>query len=273
MEYRKLNNNTEIPVVGYGVYQTPPSKTMQLVLEALDNGYRHIDTAQNYANEHEVGKAIKASGVNREEVFVTTKTQTNGYANTIKGIDKSLDEFGFDYFDLILIHWPNGDDIDTYHALEDAYDDGKARAIGLSNYNSRQFNEILESCSIKPAVCQIETHILWQQQKMHEYLLEKDCMHMAWSPFASGYMDIFNNQLLRDIAESHEKSVGQVMLKYLLQQDITPIPKSTNVGRMKENIDIFDFKLSRDELNQIRGLDQRKSYCNWPSAMKEESNY
>lgn len=273
MEYRKLNNNTKIPLIGYGVYQTPPSQTYNLVLEALESGYRHIDTAQNYANEKEVGFAIKDSQLSRGEVFVTTKTQTNGYDNTLRGIDDSLDEFGYDYFDLILIHWPNYDNVGTYHALEDALHDGKTRAIGLSNFNSQQFNNILDNCSVKPAINQIETHILWQQKKMHTFLEDNDCVHEAWSPFASGMMNIFNNTILNDIAAKYDRTTGQIMLKYLLEKNIVVIPKSTNTTRMRENIDLFDFKLDASDLEKIGALDNRQSYCDWPGEMQKEANY
>ncbi|MBO6123340.1 MAG: aldo/keto reductase [Methanobrevibacter sp.] len=270
MEFKRLNNGVEIPSVGYGVYQTPKSKTMKLVSDALDLGYRHIDTAQNYSNEAEVGSAILESGISREDVFVTTKTQTSGYESTLRGINHSLEKFGHDYFDLILIHWPTGDDVGTYHALEDALNDGKCRAIGLSNFNSRQFGEILTNCTVKPAVNQIETHLLWQQEKMHKFLVENNCLHESWSPFSSGNFNLFNNEVLLEIANSHFKSVAQVILRFLIQTDIIVIPKSSSKSRMKENLDVFDFKLSSTEIRDIRSLNQNKSYCNWPYSMQEE---
>lgn len=273
MEYKILNKDTKMPVIGYGVYQTPRNQTYDLVLEALNMGYRHIDTAQNYGNEKEVGEAIKNSGIEREEIFVTTKTQTNGYESTLRGIDNSLNEFGYDYFDLILIHWPNGDNVGTYHALGDALKDGKTKAIGLSNFNSQQFNTILENCHVKPSVNQIETHILWQQKKMHEFLNNNSCVHEAWSPFASGMMNIFNNEVLQDVATKHDKTTGQVMLRYLIQNDIVVIPKSTSTNRMKENIDLFDFNLDDDDLDNIARLDKRQSYCDWPMEMQKEAKY
>ena len=270
MDYVKLNNNVKMPVLGYGVYQTPKSQTKSLIKDALDVGYNHIDTAQNYSNEHEVGLAISESEVMREEVFVTTKTQSNGYDSTLKSIDKSLEEFGYDYFDLILIHWPVGDNVGTYHALEDALSDAKCRAIGLSNFNMRQFQEILENCSVKPCVNQVETHLLWQQKKMHNFLSAHDCVHESWSPFASGNFNLFNDEKLLDIGYNHSKTVAQVILRYLIQKDIVVIPKSTDKSRMFENIDVFDFNLTCDEMEIIGEYDLNQSYCNWPYSMRED---
>lgn len=270
MEFRVLNNGVKIPEVGYGVYQTPKRLTVQLVKEAIEVGYRHIDTAQNYSNEKEVGKAIVESGVPRQDVFVTTKTQTNGYENTVKGIDRSLDELGFDYFDLILVHWPNGDNVGTYHALEDALKEGKCRAIGLSNFNSKQFSEIMDNCDVKPTVNQIETHVVWQQTKMHEFLLEHDCLHESWSPLASGNFNLFENKTLMAIADNHNKSVAQIILRFLIENGIIIIPKTSSKERMKENLDIYDFALTSSEESAIRKLDKKQSYCNWPYTMQQE---
>lgn len=270
MEYKTLNNGVKIPLIGYGVYQTPKNRTVQLVKQAIEVGYRHIDTAQNYSNEAEVGRAIDESGISRDEVFVTTKTQTSGYKSTLRSIEDSLNEFSYDYFDLILIHWPNGDNIGTYKALEKALDEGKTRAIGLSNFNSVQFQEILNNCTVKPSVNQIETHILWQQNKMHEFLQNNDCAHESWSPFSSGNFNLFENEILVDIAQNHSKSVAQVILRFLTQNDIISIPKSSSKNRMMENIDVFDFKLSDSEIKDIKSLNKNQSYCNWPYSMQIE---
>ena len=271
MEFKVLNNGVEIPKVGYGVYQTPKRKTAQLVKEAIEVGYRHIDTAQNYANEAEVGKAIVGSGISRNDIFVTTKTQTNGYKSTSKGIDRSLEEFAFDYFDLILIHWPTEDNIGTYRALEDALNEGKCRAIGLSNFNSKQVSQIIEECDVRPAVNQIETHIMWQQKRMHKFLSKNDCIHESWSPFSSGSFNMFNDETVLDIANNHDKTPAQVILRFLIQNDIVVIPKSSSKDRMKENLDVFDFDLNRDEIFRIRNLDKNQSYCNWPYSMQYEA--
>lgn len=271
MEFGMLNNGVKIPRIGYGVYQTPRHETVELVRQAISMGYKHIDTAQNYSNEKEVGKAIRESDVEREEVFVTTKTQSTGYESTTRSIDKSLDEFGFDYFDLILIHWPNLDNTGTYRALEEALAENKCRAIGLSNFNSQQFIEVSDNCDVKPAVNQIETHILWQQKRMHEFLRRNDCMHESWSPFSSGNFNLFDDDTLTSIAETHERSVAQIILRFLTLEDIIVIPKSTSKERMQENIDIFDFKLTSDEIMRIEELDQNQSYCNWPYSMQEEA--
>lgn len=270
MEYKILENGVKMPVLGYGVYQTPKIQTTRLVKEALELGYRHVDTAQNYSNEREVGRAIFESGISRQDIFVTTKTQSNGYENTFSGIDKSLDEFGYDYFDLILIHWPINDNIGTYHALEDALDEGKCKAIGLSNFNSTQFEDILDNCDVNPMVDQIETHLLWQQEKMHTYLTKRGCIHESWSPFASGNFNLFNDETLLDIASNYSKSVAQIILRFLIQKDIVVIPKSTSKVRMSENFNIFDFKLSDDEMDIIKEFDSNRSYCNWPYSMNKE---
>ncbi|WP_407462291.1 aldo/keto reductase [Methanobrevibacter sp.] len=273
MEFKKLNNGVKIPSIGYGVYQTPKRRTEELVFEALNLGYRHIDTAQNYSNEKEVGIAIKKANISRDEVFVTTKTQTTGYDSTVKSIKNSLNEFGYDYFDLILIHWPNGDNIGTYNALEYALDEGMARAIGVSNFNSSNFKCILENCDVKPVVNQIETHVLWQQKSMHEFLTQNDCIHESWSPFASGNLNVFDNDLLVDLGQKYGKSVAQIILRFLIQSDIVAIPKSSSSSRMAENLNVFDFKLDDNDLFEIQKLDERQSYCNWPYSMQEEAQY
>ena len=270
MEYEKLNNGTKIPYVGYGVYQTPPLKTTELVKNALEVGYRHIDTAQNYFNESEVGSAISQSSIDREEVFITTKTQTSSYENTVKSIDESLEKFGYDYFDLILIHWPVHDNVGTYKALEDSLKEGKARAIGLSNFNSNKFKVILDNCDVKPMVNQIETHIMWQQNHMHDFLRKNDCLHESWSPFSSGNFNLFSNEVLIEIADKHSKSVAQVILRFLTQNNIVVIPKSSSKERMCENLDIFDFKLNKSEIKKIKALNKNQSYCNWPYSMQKE---
>ncbi len=264
-----LNNGVKMPSVGYGTYLTPSRLTEELVLQALEAGYRHIDTAQNYGNEHEVGLAVKECGLPREEIFITSKTQTSGYGATQRGIARSLSDFGLDYIDLMIIHWPNRDNEGTYKALVEVYKSGLVRAIGVSNFNAGQISELLKKFEVKPAVDQIETHVLWQQKKMHSYLTEQGIAHESWSPFGEGMDNIFRNKTLTEIGSTHGKSAAQIILRFLIQSDVLIIPKSTKQERMKENLDIFDFELTANEMQSIRAMDQRKSYSGWPASMQE----
>lgn len=270
MDYILLNNNVLMPALGFGTYN---SNAEQDVLNALKVGYRLIDTAQWYNNEREVGNAIKKSNIPREEIFITSKTITNGYNETIEGINKSLERLKTDYIDLMIIHWPLGNDIETYKALEKCYKEGKLKAIGLSNFNEQQCLEIINNCEIIPAVNQIETHIYWQQKKMHKFLKKYNIHHEAYSPFGEGFNNIFKDQTITNIAKKHNKTNAQIMLRFLIEEDIIVIPKSSKIDRMQENIDIFDFKLTKEEKEQIRKLDIKKSCSNWPSSMNIEKEY
>lgn len=273
MEYITLNNGLKMPMLGYGTYLTPASKTEELVSLAIKNGYRLIDTAQNYGNEHEVGLAVKKCGLPREEIFVTSKTQTSGYESTKREIEVSLRELGLDYIDLMIIHWPNGDSLETYKALVEAYKQGKIKAIGLSNFNQNQVEEIISNFDVVPAINQIETHILWQQKKMHDYLNSKSIVHESWSPFCEGVVNIFSDSTLKSIGNKYAKTSAQVILRFLVQRNIVVIPKTTKEIRMKENIDIFDFELSEEDMQAISSLDKKQSVTGWPSSMLEESRY
>ena len=264
-----LNNAVIMPKIGFGTYQLPPSQTEKVVLDAISAGYRHIDTAQYYGNEHEIGLAVKRSGIPRDHFFITSKTATSGYAATKRGIDRSLKAFGFDYIDMMIIHWPTSDNSGTYRALVEAYHNKKVRAIGVSNFNIPQIETLLKDFDVIPVVDQIETHVLWQQKRMHKYLVDHNIVHESWSPFAQGMDDIFRNPTLTQIARSHHKTVSQVILRFLLQSDVAVIPKTTNVQHMKENIDVFDFTLNSEEMQQIQTMDIRKSYTGWPSTMRE----
>lgn len=269
----KLNNGIEMPMLGFGAYQITPNTTLDNVAKALRLGYRMIDTAQYYGNEEGVGEAIKESGLNREKLFVTTKVQTSGYEETKKGLDDSLLDFNQDYFDLVLIHWPMGNDLETYRALEDAYKDGKVRAIGLSNFNKPQVQEIIDNSSVKPVVDQIETHSLWQQQRMHEYLTANDIVHESYSPLGEARPGFLNNiPVIKEIAKNYQKTPAQVILRYLIQCGIVVIPKSLNTKHMEKNINIFDFELNGEEMAKLRDLDAKKSIDGWPSSM-QENNY
>ncbi|MBP5719299.1 MAG: aldo/keto reductase [Abditibacteriota bacterium] len=271
MEYLTLNNGVTMPVLGYGTYQIPPRLTEKSVSQAIEAGYRSIDTAQNYGNERGVGLAVEKSGVPRVQFFITTKTQTSGYASTVRGINRSLEELRMNYVDLLLIHWPNGDDAETWRAVEEAFLSGKARAVVLSNFNSRQFIKIAERFRTPPAVDQIETHILWQQEKMHSFLESRHCVHDSWSPFADGMGDTLHNQTILSIGAAYGKSAAQVILRFLIQCGIAVIPRSKDPRHMRENLDVFDYTLSEGEMQIIRAMDQSRSYCNWPASMQEEA--
>lgn len=265
MENRiKLNNGVEMPRIGYGVYQISPSQTELCVRDALAVGYRSIDTAQCYYNEAEVGQAVRAAGIPRNEVFITTKLWGGrGYADTVRSIDQSLNRLGLDYIDLLLIHEPSGDYNEIYRAMEDALNDGKLRAIGVANFLDDTFRDLIEHCKVMPAVNQIETHPFRQQTEMQRMCRECGTVMEAWSPLAWGKNEIFHNPVLTSIAKAHGKSVAQVVLRWLYQRDIVIIPKSTHKERMIENLDVLDFKLSDEEMSLIATLDKGKSLFNW----------
>lgn len=261
MNYVTLNNGVKMPQLGYGVFQTPPEQTEECVLTAIKNGYRSIDTAQAYNNEEGVGNAIAKCGLPREELFITTKIWiTNaGYEKAKKSIDESLKKLQSDYVDLLLIHQPFGDYYGTYRAMEEAYKEGKARAIGVSNFYPDRFIDIAHFAEVTPAVNQVETHVFQQQKEARKYLAKSGTQIMSWGPFAEGKNDYFNNPVLKEIGAAHSKSTAQVALRFLLQSGVVLIPKSTHENRMKENIDIFDFELTPDEMEKIEALDTGKS--------------
>ena len=261
MEYVTLNNGVKMPKLGYGVYQTPPEETEACVSEAIRTGYRSIDTAQAYGNEEGVGNAIAKSGLPREEFFITTKVWiTNaGYEKAKASIAESLKRLQTEYIDLLLIHQPFGDYYGTYRAMEEAYDQGKVRAIGVSNFYPDRYLDLYHFSRIKPAVNQVETHVFQQQKAAKEYMKKNGTQIMSWGPFAEGKNDYFNNPVLKKIGDRHDKTVAQTALRFLLQSDVVLIPKSTHKNRMEENFDVFDFTLSEDEMKEIEALDTGKS--------------
>ena len=273
MKNLKLNNGVEIPIFGFGTYEISPSQTKDAVLSAFEDGYRLIDTAQYYRNEKQVGEAVRASHIDRDEVFITTKTMTDGYEATKAGIDESLQRSGLDYFDLVLIHWPMEHDLDTWHALEEAYKAGKTRAIGISNFNSRQTIDLINNSDVRPMVDQIETHLLLQQWKMHEFFEKENIVHESYSPLGSGRQNLMSNPILQEIGQKYGKSPYQVILRYLVQNDIVTIPRSTNPAHIKANIDIFDFELNQNELKKLRDLDKHEPIDGWPATMREDEDY
>lgn len=261
METVKLNNGIEMPILGYGVYQVTPEECERCVLDALSVGYRSVDTAQAYFNEEGVGNAISKSGIPRNELFITTKVWISnaGYEKAKASIDESLRKLQSDYVDLLLIHQPFGDYYGTYRAMEEAYKAGKARAIGVSNFYPDRLVDLAECCEIKPAVNQVETHVFNQQIEPQRIMEEYGTRVMSWGPFAEGKNNFFTNELLKTIGEKYGKSVAQVALRYLIQRDVIVIPKSTHKERMIENMDVFDFSLSEEDMQTITTLDQKKS--------------
>ena len=261
METVKLNNGVEMPILGYGVFQVDPAECERCVKDAIDTGYRLIDTAQAYYNEEGVGNAIKKSGVKREEIFLVTKVwiANAGEEKAAKSIDESLKKLQTDYVDLLLVHQPFGDYYGTYRAMEKAYKAGKARAIGVSNFYPDRFVDLSHFCEVQPAVNQVETHVFQQQKQAREVMNKYNTQIMAWGPFAEGKNNMFKNETLVSIGEKYGKSSAQVALRFLTQDGIIVIPKSVKKERMEQNINIFDFKLTDAELDEIRALDTGKS--------------
>jgi 2,5-diketo-D-gluconate reductase A len=256
-----LNNGTEMPVLGYGVYQISPDECEKNVAQAIHAGYRSIDTAQAYGNEEGVGNAIGKSGIPRSEFFITTKIWISnaGYDKANRSIEQSLQRLKTDYIDLLLIHQPFGDYYGTYHAMEKAYTEGKAKAIGVSNFYPDRFIDLAEHVTVKPAVNQVETHVFNQQIKPQELMKSYGTTVMSWGPFAEGKNDFFSNEILQRIGQKYGKSVAQVALRFLIQRDIIVIPKTVTKERMMQNIDVFDFDLTREDMDSIYKLDTATS--------------
>ena len=261
MTYVTLNNGLKMPQVGYGVYQVEPAEAERCVLDAISVGYRMIDTAQIYHNEEGVGNAIVKCGVPREELFIVTKVWISnaGEEKAYASILESLKKLQTVYVDLLLIHQPFGDYYGTYRAMERAYREGKTRAIGVSNFYPDRFIDIQAHVEVKPAVNQVETHVFNQQITAQEYMEKYGCQIMSWGPFAEGENDFFNNETLAEIGRKYGKSVAQVALRYLLQRGVVLIPKSTHKERMKQNLDIFNFSLTEEDMAIIRKLDTKQS--------------
>ncbi|GKG75373.1 aldo/keto reductase [Parabacteroides sp. AM58-2XD] len=261
METVKLNNGVEMPILGYGVYQVTPEECERCVLDALSVGYRSIDTAQAYFNEEGVGNALVKSGIPRSEVFITTKVwiSNGGYEKAKASIDESLRKLQSDYIDLLLIHQPFNDYYGTYRAMEEACKAGKARAIGVSNFYPDRFIDLAEFCEIKPAVNQVETHVFNQQIEPQKIMERYGTRVMSWGPFAEGRNDFFTNEVLKTIGEKYGKSVAQTALRFLIQRGVIVIPKSTHKERMIQNMEVFDFVLTEEDMQAIAGLDKAKS--------------
>ena len=261
MEYVTLNNGIKMPMLGYGVYQVTNDECERCVRDALDVGYRSIDTAQAYGNEEAVGRGIKNSGVKRDDIFLTTKVwvSNGGYENAKKSIEESLKKLDTEYIDLLLIHQPFNDYYGTWRAMEEAYKIGYLRAIGVSNFYPDRLVDLCRFVEVTPAVNQVETHVFQQQKKAHEYMEKYEMQHESWGPFAEGRKDFFTNPTLTEIGAKYGKSAAQTALRFLIQSNVVVIPKSTHKERMEQNFDVFDFTLSGEDIAKIQALDEGES--------------
>jgi 2,5-diketo-D-gluconate reductase A len=256
-----LNNDVEMPIIGFGVYQIPPEQTEQAVTDALAAGYRLLDTAAAYGNEEAVGGAIKSSGIPRDELFVTTKLwiQDSGDENAKRAFDSSRRRLGLDYLDLYLIHQPYGDVHGSWRAMEELYRQGRIRAIGVANFYSDRLVDLIEHNPVTPAVNQVETHPFFQRTSDQELMRELGVQLQSWGPFAEGRNNLFSDPTLAEIGGAHGKSVAQVVLRWLVQRGVVVIPKSVRADRMAENFDILDFELTDEQMARIATMDTGES--------------
>jgi len=257
-----LNNGVEIPILGFGVFQVKDLEECErCVVDAIQTGYRLIDTAQSYENEEAVGKGIKKSGVKREELFITTKLwiQSNGYEGTKKAFEASLKKLQLDYLDLYLIHQPFGDVYGEWRAMQELYKEGKIRAIGVSNFQPDRLIDLIIHNDVVPAINQVETHPFHQQIETQKFLQENNVQIESWGPFAEGKNDLFHNELLASIGKKYNKTIAQVVIRWLTQRGVIAIPKSVRKERMEENFNSLDFELSGDDMESIKTLDTRTS--------------
>lgn len=257
-----LNNGVEMPIMGYGVYQIPDhDECKRCVLDALDVGYRSIDTAAAYQNEEAVGEAINESGIDRKEIFLTSKLWIShvGYEATKEAVEDSLKKLQTDYLDLYLIHQPYGDVHGSWQAMEELHEEGKLKAIGVSNFHPDRVMDLILNNEVVPAVNQIETHPFYQRHDDQEFLKEHGVQHESWAPFAEGKNNTFSNDLLVSIGKKYDKSAAQVVLRWLIQRGVVVIPKTVRKARMKENFAVFDFELTKDDMESIKKLDTGES--------------
>lgn len=261
MEFVTLNNGIRMPKLGYGVFQVNNDECERCVLDAIKTGYRLIDTAQSYGNEANVGNAVQNCGIPREKLFLTTKIWINnaGYTKAKASIKESLNNLKCEYIDLMLIHQPFGDYYGTYRAMEEAYDAGKLRAIGVSNFYPDRFIDLCEFVRVTPSVNQIETHVFHQQKTSREFMRKYGTQHESWGPFAEGKNNFFSNHTLLEIGQKHRKTVAQVALRFLMQNDVIAIPKTTSKERMKQNFNIFDFSLDEEDMQRLELMDTKKT--------------
>ncbi|MEU5412764.1 aldo/keto reductase [Streptomyces clavifer] len=262
MPQATLNNGVQMPLLGFGVFQIPDDQAQQAVEAALEAGYRLLDTAAAYENERAVGRAVAASGVPRDELFITTKLwiQDYGQDSAKRAFDRSLDRLGLDHLDLYLIHQPFGDYYGAWRAMEELNRAGRTRAIGVSNFYPDRLADLITHNEIVPAVNQIETHVFFQRSDDHKLMREHGVQHESWGPLAEGGQGFFDNPVLVDIARAHDKSVAQIALRWLIQRETVAIPKSVRPERMAENLDVLDFQLTEDDMARITGLDTARSH-------------
>jgi 2,5-diketo-D-gluconate reductase A len=256
-----LNNGVDIPALGFGVWQMEDLQECEnAVLKAIETGYRMIDTAAIYQNETAVGKAVKNSGLNRNELFITSKlwVQDAGYEKAKAAFQRTLDRLQLDYLDMYLIHWPYGDFLGAWKALEELYQEGKIKAIGVCNFTIEKIEELKSNASVFPVINQIELHPVFQQKELQVYNRENNMVTQPWSPLGNGNAGLLENEKLKVIAEAHQKTVAQVILRWHLQEGFCVIPKSVTPSRIEENFDVFDFKLSENEMDIVRSLDTGK---------------
>lgn len=267
MQNIQLNNGVRMPIIGYGVYLVDPSVTERCVMDALSVGYRSLDTAQYYENEAMVGAAVRKSGIPRNEIFITSKLclSRSSYQRAKENVKGSLQRMRLDYLDLMLIHWPMGNDGEIWAAFEDLVKEGCLRSIGVSNFYPEQFDLLVRNASIIPAVNQIETHVFYQQRPMVAKMAEAGTAVESWGPLGEGLNGIFTNPVLTEVGAAHGKTAAQVALRFLTQQGIIVIPKSVHRERMVQNLDTLDFDLSDDEMEAVRGLDTGHNLEGWPS--------
>jgi 2,5-diketo-D-gluconate reductase A len=262
IQHVKLNNGIEMPMVGFGVFQVKDlTECERSVIDAIQTGYRLIDTAQSYENEEAVGRAIRKTAVPREQLFITTKLwiQSNGYEGTRKAFENSLKQLQVDYLDLYLIHQPFGDVYGEWRAMQELYKEGRVRAIGVSNFQPDRLIDLIIHNEIVPAINQIETHPFHQQMETQKFLKDNNVQIESWGPFAEGKNNIFHNDLLLSIGNKYKKTIAQVILRWLIQRGIIAIPKSVRRERMEENFNVFDFELSFEDMEAIKSLDTKTS--------------
>ncbi len=265
MQYVTLNNGIKMPVLGFGTWDLRGQSCIDCVLQAVKCGYRLIDTAQMYGNEQAVGNALRLSDVSRSEFFVTTKicAPNNSYTGARQAIEQSLEKLGLDYIDLMLVHEPYLQAGEMYQAMEEAYAAGKLQALGVSNFNTEVYTDLVRQCRVVPAVNQVEAHVFYQQKILQKTIAEYNTVLEAWSPLAAGKKQIFAHPILHAIGQKHAKSLAQTALRFLLQSGMVVIPKSAHKEHMRENIALFDFELTSDDMQAIRALDTGKTLFGW----------
>lgn len=265
MEYITLYNNVKMPLVGLGTWDLRGQECIDSVSQAIQLGYRLIDTAQMYGNEKEVGIGIQQSGIAREELFITTKIygNSNSYLKTKKAIQQSLKNLQVEYMDLLLLHEPYTQEQEMYKALVEAYQEGLVRAIGISNYHGRRFESFMKNCSMVPMINQVECHVFFQKEKFQQELNKKNIAMQAWSPLAQAQKNIAGNPILQKIANKYHKTPHQIALKFLVQRNISVVPKSKHIHRLKENLQLFDFHLTPQEMEEIKSIDEDRTLFAW----------